>query len=76
MTPYASWLLLALGLAALWLTGGGPRARAAGFVLVICNQCVWLVYGIATGQHGFVVGAVFYSAAAGRNLWRLRKGIS
>lgn len=73
MTGYASWILLAMGLAALWLTGGRPKQRAAGFILVICNQCVWFVYGMATSQWGFVVGAVFYSAAAVRNLRRLRR---
>lgn len=74
VTTYANWVLLGLGLAALWLIGGGPRARACGFILVILNQVIWAVYGVATRQWGFVLGAVFYSAAAGRNLWRLRKG--
>lgn len=74
IAAYANYVLMGLGLVALWLTGGGPKSRAAGFILIIFNQLIWAVYGVNTSQWAFVAGALFYSAAAARNLYRLRKG--
>jgi hypothetical protein len=67
-----SYLIAGIGIAALWLLGGGRKARAWGFALNLANQIIWVVYALATGQHGFIVGAVVFGAVAARNLWRLR----
>lgn len=72
MIGYVNYLIAAIGIAALWCSGGRTTSRRAGFVLQIVNQVIWVVYGALTGQWGFVGGAVVFGTVAAVNLWRLR----
>jgi len=49
----------------LWLAGSGRRS---GWIVGLCIQALWLSYGIATQQWGFLVSACAYSLVIGRNL--------
>jgi hypothetical protein len=71
MTAYANYVIAAIGIVAFWLVGGGPRSRAISFCLSFVNQLIWVIYAVATGQYGFVAGAVVFGAVAVRNLYRL-----
>jgi hypothetical protein len=75
MIAYINYLIAAIGIAALWCSGGQTRSRRAGFVLQIVNQAIWIVYGTATAQYGFVAGAVVFGTVAVLNLWRLRRNV-
>ena len=75
MIASINYLIAAIGIAALWCSGGQLRSRRLGFVLQIVNQAIWIVYGSLTAQWGFVVGAVVFGTVAILNLWRLRRGV-
>jgi hypothetical protein len=64
-----SWLLAAIGLTGLWLAGS---RRAAGWAIGIAVQVLWVAYGLAADQWGFIASAVGYGAVNARNLWRWR----
>lgn len=66
-----SYLIAIIGIVAFWLVGGGPRSRAVSFCLSFLNQVIWIIYAVATEQHGFILGAVVFGAVAIRNLYRL-----
>jgi hypothetical protein len=54
------WLLVTAGVAGTFLAG---RGSARGWLLLVMLQPVWVVYAIATDQHGFVIGALASCAA-------------
>ena len=73
MIAYINYLIAAIGVVALWCSGGQIRSRRAGFVLQLVNQLIWIGYGLATAQYGFVGGAVVFGVVALLNLRRLRR---
>lgn len=66
-----SWLLTAVSVFGLWLTGRNPRA---GWVFAVLVQQLWLTWALITDQWGFAVQSVAFSAMYARNLWRWRSG--
>lgn len=70
-----SYLIAILGIASMWLCGEEGGRRAAGFVLGIGVQLIWIGYAIATAQYGFVIGAVVYGSVCVRNLVKLRAAL-
>jgi membrane protein implicated in regulation of membrane protease activity len=65
-----SWVLLGGGLLVHWLAGSG---RSSAWVVGLVFQVLWLAYGIATDQSGFVMSAVLYAVVHARNLARARR---
>lgn len=65
-----SWVLLGGGLLVQWLAGSG---RSSAWVVGLVFQVLWLAYGLATDQSGFVVSAVLYAVVHARNLVRARR---
>jgi hypothetical protein len=61
--PIWSWCLTAFAVTAIWV---GPRHRW-GWIVGIVGQCVWLIYGIHSHQHGFVLSALLLATAYLRN---------
>jgi hypothetical protein len=61
-----SWALLAVGVAGLWTAGSGKRA---GWAVCLASQGLWLAYGLAARQWGFVASAFVYGFVYLRN-WR------
>lgn len=70
MNPLWSWLLAAVGITGLWLAG---RNNKLGWAIGLFAQVLWLTYGIATRQPGFIATAFAYAFVYGRNWWRWRK---
>lgn len=58
MTQYANYIITAIGLLGFYLAG---KKVWWCWYINIANQILWLVYGIATEQWGFVVGTFFYT---------------
>lgn len=61
--PIWSWILPIFGIAAVWV---GPVNRW-GWALGLCGQCLWLIYGLTTHQHGFVLSALLFGGAHLKN---------
>jgi hypothetical protein len=62
-----SWVLTAVGIAALYFAGSG---RALGWAIGLGAQVLWVVYAITTHQLGFVASAFAYGFVYGRNWLR------
>jgi hypothetical protein len=64
-----SWLLAALGICGMVFVG---RKRWEAFIWLIGVECVWVVFSLQTGQHGFILGSVVYGAVYLYNavIWR------
>jgi hypothetical protein len=58
MTQYWSWLLAVIGVAGIFLVG---RKTIWGWLVLCVNECIWILYALATKQYGFIVMAVAYA---------------
>ena len=58
MTQYWSWLLAVIGVAGIFLVG---RKTIWGWLILCVNECIWILYALATKQYGFIVMAVAYA---------------
>lgn len=65
--PDFSWLIAVVGITALWLAGEDVWW---GWLIALGNEILWVIYAIATDQHGFILMAVGYGFVYLRNaLW-------
>lgn len=62
-----SYALAAVGILGIWLAG---RRNLWGWAVGVAAQALWIVYGIATHQYGFIISALAYAAVYGRNWWK------
>lgn len=70
MTAQAwSWLLAAVGIAAMWLAGRPSRAWL-GWTVGITAQALWAAYAVATHQYGFLLSCTGYAVVYFLNLTR------
>jgi len=59
-----SWLLTAVGVTGLWIAGSQSKW---GWCIGIAAQGLWISYGLATGQYGFIASALVYGSMYVRN---------
>ena len=64
-----SWILAAIGVAGIFLVG---RKTIWGWLILLVNECLWIIYAISTDQYGFIVAAVAYGIVYIKSfiLWR------
>lgn len=64
-----SWGLCLLGSAGLVVVG---RKYWWGWLVLLANEILWVVYGWMTGQYGFILAAIIYGAVYLHNInhWR------
>jgi hypothetical protein len=65
-----SWILMAIGVAGIWLAGSNNKL---GWGLGVFAQVLWIVYALETNQYGFIVSAIIYGFVYGRNFYRWKK---
>jgi hypothetical protein len=65
-----SWLLAVLGICGMVFVG---RKKWQAFIWLIGVECLWIVFSIQTGQHGFILGSVAYGAVYANNVVKWRK---
>ena len=65
MSQWWSWTLAAVGITGLYLAG---KRLAAGWAIGLAAQVLWIAYGIASGQPGFIASACAYAAVNIKNL--------
>jgi hypothetical protein len=52
-----SWILAAIGVAGIFLVG---RKTIWGWLVLCLNECLWIIYALATNQYGFIFAAIAY----------------
>jgi len=67
ISPYWSWALCVIGVLGHVFTG---RRRWWGWLIVALNEALYIAYGVATEQYGFVAGGIAYGAIY---FWNLRQ---
>ena len=58
MNDYASYVLAASGVSAIYFIG---RKRIWGWIWATLNEAMWIYYAVTTRQYGFIFAAVAYS---------------
>lgn len=65
-----SFVLAIVGIIGLWIAGSN---RWYGWGVGLAAQVLWVVYGIATEQYGFLLSAFGYGFVYTRNIIAARK---
>ena len=58
MVEYWSWLLAVLGVSGMYFVG---KKTVWGWLVLLANEVIWVVYAFVTQQYGFIVMAVAYA---------------
>jgi hypothetical protein len=53
-----SWVLAVIGVTGIYFVG---RKTIWGWLVLLTNECIWIVYAFATDQYGFIFAATAYS---------------
>jgi len=62
-----SFVLAGIGITGLFLAG---RGQAAGWLIGLGSQLLWVAYALATGQYGFLLSAAGYGSVYALNAHR------
>lgn len=54
-----SWVLAAVGVTGIYFVG---RKTIWGWFVLLTNECIWILYALATKQYGFIFMATAYAA--------------
>jgi len=54
-----SWVLAVIGVSGIYFVG---RKKKWAWLWLIFNECLWIIYAVATDQYGFIFAAVAYTA--------------
>lgn len=65
-----SFVLTAVGLTGLWLSGS---LRRVGWAIGLGAQVLWIAFAITFEAWGFLLSALGYGFVYGRNWWRWRE---
>jgi hypothetical protein len=65
------YVLSIIGLTALVLIG---RRHWYGWAIAFFNECLWIVFAIATKHYGFILGAIFYGTVNFHNALKWKRG--
>jgi nicotinamide riboside transporter PnuC len=58
MGEYWSWLLAVLGVSGMYFVG---KKTIWGWLVLLANEVIWVVYAFVTQQYGFILMAVAYA---------------
>ena len=54
---YWSWILAIVGVTGMFMVG---QKTLRGWIVLSCNECLWIAYSIQSHQYGFIVMALAY----------------
>lgn len=60
------WLLTVIGVSSLWFAG---LMKWWSWAVLVAAQVLWIYFGIATEQYGFVAMALAYGGVYAKNGW-------
>lgn len=58
MSQYWSWLLALIGVTGMFFVG---KKNMLGWLVLLVNECLWIMYALVTKQYGFIVMALAYA---------------
>lgn len=58
MPEYWSWLLAVLGVSGMYFVG---KKTVWGWLVLLANEVIWVVYALVTKQYGFILMAIAYA---------------
>lgn len=58
MNEYWSWLLAVLGVSGMYFVG---KKTVWGWLVLLANEVIWVVYALVTKQYGFILMAIAYA---------------
>ena len=58
MNEYWSWLLAILGVSGMYFVG---KKTVWGWLVLLANEVIWVVYALITQQYGFIAMAIAYA---------------
>jgi nicotinamide riboside transporter PnuC len=58
MMEYGSWVLAVIGVAGIYFVG---RKTIWGWLVLLFNEILWIVYALTTDQYGFIFSALAYA---------------
>jgi hypothetical protein len=56
---YWSWILATIGVTGIFFVG---RKSIWGWLVLLFNECLWMIYAITTDQYGFIFASLAYAA--------------
>lgn len=54
-----SWVLAVIGVTGIFLVG---KKTIWGWLILLLNETIWIIYAVSTEQYGFIVMALAYAA--------------
>ena len=54
---YWSWILAAIGVSGIFFVG---QKSVWGWLVLLANECLWIIYAVTTQQYGFIFAALAY----------------
>ena len=70
MVEYWSWLLAILGVSGMYFVG---KKTVWGWLVLLANEVIWVVYALVTQQYGFIVMAIAYAFVYIKSYFEWRK---
>jgi hypothetical protein len=70
MVEYWSWLLAVLGVSGMYFVG---KKTVWGWLVLLANEVIWVVYAFVTQQYGFIAMAVAYAYVYIKSYFEWRK---
>jgi hypothetical protein len=67
---YWSWILAAIGVSGIFFVG---QKSIWGWLVLLANECLWIVYAITTQQYGFIFAALAYATVYIRSYLHWKK---
>jgi hypothetical protein len=55
---YGSWVLAVIGVGGIYFVG---RKTIWGWLVLLFNEVLWIVYALTTDQYGFIFSALAYA---------------
>jgi hypothetical protein len=69
---YWSWILAAIGVSGIFFVG---QKSIWGWLVLLANECLWIVYAITTQQYGFIFAALAYATVYIRSYLHWKKDV-
>jgi nicotinamide riboside transporter PnuC len=64
------WVLAVVGVTGIFFVG---RKTIWGWLILCVNECLWIAYGLTTGEHGFIAMAIAYAIVYIKSYFHWRK---
>jgi hypothetical protein len=67
-----SWVLAAIGVSGIFFVG---QKTIWGWLILLANECLWIIYAVTTQQYGFIFAALAYATVYIKSFLHWRKDV-